>query len=823
MNVGRFLRKPLVAIVLLYLLVGVASLNEMLMYTPDSARYLMWAESLANFDGFKDTTHPEPTRYVVHAPLYPLLITPAAFLLPGSVAAAKATTVLFGLVVLLLFHRWLRNTIGEREAVVGTAVLAINPLMLVYSTQVLSDVPFAVCVIVFFMLAERLTAQPEMHGLPEAGLIATIVAGIFLREVGLTLMLGAVGYFFYLKQHRRALLILFVSLLFYALWFIRNEVVIAAIENPPMRNTRLFFTHYFTSNDVSLLTELGTRFWSNLQVYLSLLGRLVLYPDFAARQMGVISPDDPLVAGILSIMPWAQYILATVTLLLVALGIWRAARTWRGFPVTLIFIVFYFGPILFYPINDIRFLFPIVLLMLLFGMFGVAWMYERLNRPTIHRIAIVFGVILLLPNLVWIQSYVRNSLSFGADPVALYRKISTAPAYPEQFAKPLHLAAEWLKSNTPPSAVITSRWKEIGYWTGGRKVIDTDPNVTPDHFNQMVRNYNVRYVVTIASRVGLWEHEALFVQSGKYTFRHVHSVANVGIFEVHPQGKRHDDPPAVSTRADSVRLQFSAALRLLDGGTPEVAETLLTRLVARVGRYGAIIFHIGVAKEFAGHLDDAARQFEGFRAVQQAGSYIQQAWYHQEIIARLHAAEQTTLAEDRANRFHVVAVNYWELGFRRQSLRLLDRAIQSDSSFFPAHIFSAIFRLKLGEHARARIDYERAKALAAENVLVSGVNAVLQTTDSLRRNPDPVTTVALLRRRGEAFGEMGMWDDVIDDMLAILALYPDDPAALRKLGDLFSLKSHLEPAFRMYARLEALNRTDEVVHSRLEELRRRWE
>ena len=57
-------------VLVLFLIAGFASLNDALLYTPDSARYLIWAASIADGDGYSDVTSPEPTRYVIHAPLY---------------------------------------------------------------------------------------------------------------------------------------------------------------------------------------------------------------------------------------------------------------------------------------------------------------------------------------------------------------------------------------------------------------------------------------------------------------------------------------------------------------------------------------------------------------------------------------------------------------------------------------------------------------------------------------------------------------------------------------------------------------------------------
>src|SRR5260221_712085 len=61
---------------------GLLRLNDLSAYPPDSCRYLIWGNSLAHGAGFVDATQPVPDRFVVHAPLYALLIVPAELFFP---------------------------------------------------------------------------------------------------------------------------------------------------------------------------------------------------------------------------------------------------------------------------------------------------------------------------------------------------------------------------------------------------------------------------------------------------------------------------------------------------------------------------------------------------------------------------------------------------------------------------------------------------------------------------------------------------------------------------------------------------------------------
>ena len=116
----------------IFFFVGVLALNNRFLYTPDSARYLIWAKSLASLEGFKDSTSPETMRYVVHSPFYSVLLAPVARFFPFNVIAAKIWTLSVGLVVLLLFSYWLTKAHGPAAAFLGCFILAFNPLFLLY-------------------------------------------------------------------------------------------------------------------------------------------------------------------------------------------------------------------------------------------------------------------------------------------------------------------------------------------------------------------------------------------------------------------------------------------------------------------------------------------------------------------------------------------------------------------------------------------------------------------------------------------------------------------------------------------------------------------
>ena len=158
---GSLLDVRLWLLVAAFIAIGILSLNDTMLYTPDCPRYLIWAKSLAAFEGFKDTSNPDPTQYVVHAPFYPLLLAPLAWFFSNIIVPAKFVTLLFGAALIVLFYYWASKWAGRRAALVGVFFLALNPLTLLFSTHVLSDIPFTVFIILFFLVAEKMAEVPE--------------------------------------------------------------------------------------------------------------------------------------------------------------------------------------------------------------------------------------------------------------------------------------------------------------------------------------------------------------------------------------------------------------------------------------------------------------------------------------------------------------------------------------------------------------------------------------------------------------------------------------------------------------------------------------
>nr|MBP8976753.1 glycosyltransferase family 39 protein [Bacteroidota bacterium] len=246
-------------LILLYLVTNFLALNESVIYVPDSGRYLIWANSIARGEGYRDATSPEPTRYVVHSPLYALFLAPSQMIFPNSIEAAKATTVLFGALAILAFFLLLKMFFPEEYALWGAILFMLHPETINYSTQVLTEIPFVCVTLYAIILVQRYTTNENNSSMTKAAIAILVSMSVLLREVGVVFAFAVILYLFLMKKRRAAVMLLTLVIAVYGAWFVRNEIIVASQENPATRNSKIFSIHMYTSNSDSMLEEYTAR------------------------------------------------------------------------------------------------------------------------------------------------------------------------------------------------------------------------------------------------------------------------------------------------------------------------------------------------------------------------------------------------------------------------------------------------------------------------------------------------------------------------------------------------------------------------------------
>lgn len=807
----------------LFLLLGSLSLNYGMLYTPDSIRYLIWAQSLSQFDGFVDLASAEPTRYVIHAPLYSLLLAPFIGIFSWDVLVAKILTLLAGVMFLLIAYRWMVRRTGETGARIGALVLAVHPLVLLFSTHILSDVPFAAVVLVCLMMTgsvkeDRLSGQTIMLAL-------LVAAAIFLREVGLAVMVSIVAFLVLRKKYRVAGLVFVLSVVLYAGWFIRNEIIVAGMEQPAMQNSRLFFSPLYTPRSAGMVAEFMARIQSNGAFYLESLGELLLFPVQLRGAFPVVANDDflmPLVNGGLTVLS------IPLGLLQIGLAVWGILLRRKAdpfIPLLFIFLPFYFGLILLYPIIDNRFLFPLLPIVLGYALVGCmdGWTracgkLELLRKPAWVPLLLF---ILILPNVVWVANLAANNIRFNTMPDEEFETERIGGQVPEFYRKPFRMVGEWIRENTDSSAVIATRWKELTFWSGGRKLIEVDPVMSLSAFESVVRDYKAEYLVVLSALSGLRDLEFPMIQSRRFLFTPVYRAGGVEVVKILPpaagtrKGLTHDDllKGSIPLKQEEVEVRrtFREGVLYLERGDYRSAHERFKLLWDQSGGSGVAALFTGITLGFAGQGEGAMAVFREFKARSQAGAFLQHAWYHQELLTRLSQAEANPIEGSKAQMLRSVAANYLDLGFRYQARKVINRAIDTDSSYYPAMTFGMYCALEEGDTTGARGYVSLMRELDPRRPLTGSMLHLFSLFDSLKSSSDRDSRIRYLFSLASIYDQAGLREYAIDHLLGILSQDPENTRAMVGLGTLYGAKRRWTPAVTMWHRAQERSPGEAVI------------
>jgi tetratricopeptide (TPR) repeat protein/4-amino-4-deoxy-L-arabinose transferase-like glycosyltransferase len=822
-------------IVAAFIVVGILSLNDAMLYTPDCPRYLIWAKSLAAFEGFKDTSNPDPSQYVVHAPLYPLLLAPLSWFFSNIIIPAKALTVLFGAALVILFYVWAAKRSGKTAALVGTFFLALNPLTILFSTHVLSDIPFTVFIILFFIVAEKMAEFPEEEKWGWM-FVLVLTLGIFLREVGLTLLLGASSFLLLRKEYRRLLLVFTIPMLFYMIWYFRNEVYIAGIENPPMRNMKIFLSHAFTSDGASMADEFLARLRINIAVYMNQAKGLILFPQYLGRLFPVVTPSNPMMSQMMTILGYAQYPLVVLQYGLFGWGVVMKFREMKTSWLVVLFSFFYLMMVLLYPINDLRFLVPILILVLFYAVAGGHDIAVRLSRMQSKKrilavTAALVGVLLAVPNSVWIYNYVANNRQYLKNLNETSKPFMVDSKTPELYVRPISLVGNWIAKQHDSSTTVLARWKELTFWMHGKKMLDTDPLLSLSLFEGMLRDYNVGYIVSLITDPGIREFEFQMLQSKRFGFTPVFRAGNLEVLEVHHLYRQMPDPintdlrnlvkpmAWVTDREQEARGLFREGVGLLESDRHQEAINMFNALLDMTHGAGYMALFKGIALEFAGQYDEAMSLYDKFRYQPQAGPFVRHAWYHQMLIRESRQAEKDTSKVSKAMTYHKISAGYWDLGFHKHAFDVLRLAFKADSAFAPGLIFGMYYSLQLGDTTQARWFFSQTQLADSAHIMNKPVRKLFALMDSTKMAKTSEQRIGYELSLAKIYFNIGLRELSIDQSLAILQRDPKNAGALELLAQCYDVKERNWPAIQILERLLAVKPDSPVARLKLAELR----
>ncbi len=436
----------------------------------DSATYVLLAESLLTpGDGYSGSWEPGPPQaHTKYPPVYPALLAPLVAIFGRNFVVLKLLSVVFTAASVFLFCRYARRRREPTPWFFMALAFAVSPGVIDYSRWMLSEAPF----LLFALLALwQLDRDRDEEGMARPFWLALLAAVIsfYVRSIGALLL--AAGSLSYLtrRKWRKFLVHGVVGAGLTIPWLVRNRLAEGA-ATPYLEEFLLSNVYNPEAGHLGLSGMVG-RFFENGWLY-------------ASRELPrALAGSDSTWAGALPVV-----VLAVVVSCLVLLGLAHALRRRPGAP-ELYFVLIGAAIMLFQAsVNDVRYLVPLIPLILIYAMDGAGVLARAARRflppsfpifvaGALATLALGAQAVRVPANLDMITRYAAG------DPYADHH-----PAWRRFFE-----AAEWVKSNTPPDAVVTVRKPRLFNVLADRRALVYPFSTQPDSVLRVVRETD--YVV----------------------------------------------------------------------------------------------------------------------------------------------------------------------------------------------------------------------------------------------------------------------------------------------------------------------------------------
>lgn len=809
----------LLAICFFFLTIGFLRLNDVSIYTPDSVRYLIWGNSLVHGKGFVDDTQPDPDRFIVNAPLYALLLTPVELVFPMNVYAAKCWTLLWGVVALVLLYVWLCRTFSRRVALLGTFLLACNPAMVVYSTEMLSEAPFIAWILAVFILGERLSAdEGNKRPLDFVVLVVFLSFISLLREVGIVMVIAAALYFWWRGALKRAIIILVATGIVSGLWYYRNQIWVSQLQGPIEGNLSFITRHYVTEPGVSLVSELALRMWLAAKVYFSQFGEMFLSPMYS-RQLSQMTIDPARIfkfiqAIIQSARPVILFFSAVLTTLGMYVDMKRSVNSWLRF----VFSILFLGVILIYPVHDIRFLLPLFPLLMYWMFSGAHWLAARppfvssIGRRRVATIA--SAALLIIPNVIGLHQLITANMEYRSSRDDL---MSRHHVVSDLYLFKWHLLSDWIEKNVPKDAVIASPMKDLVVFAGGRKVIIIDRGASLGEFERLLRDNRVQYLLAVVQGE-LNLQDFVMAQSRRFWFQPIFDAGFLHLLRIHSQFLI--PPPKAYSFSPADTLYSVRSMRegrdLLMAGKYELAESTLVRAYRSSRDHPLLAYYALVSSALAEDSATAAMLYQDLRSLPQTLSYTLSARSHFDVLKLVMTSKRSSVMEERGIARQRAASLCWEMGYYMRAAELLEPLLRDDPGYFVGLLWGLHYNLQNKDTAKALLFFSKLERIDSTHVLVQSYRQIIGIGGSLALAGSDSARSNLHCTIAAVYDQMDLKEEALDETEQALRYNPNNSDAMLLMAKVFERKGRPRAAIWAYRQVllrqpqqpDALARTD---------------
>lgn len=449
-----------------FILVMPYTFDSKLFLGGDNCNYYILADGLAKGKGYVSSNMPMPTAANHFPPGYPFLMSLLMRIGITSILAFKVFNSFLLLISSFVFYRIVRQlTKQQLLSIVLSALILLNAHLLEYASIMMSEIPFLFFQLlsVYFLIRwhEENYKAKSFYG---ALFILMLICLIYTRTLGITMLGASVLFILFSKKYLSALLVLGITLLALAPWQMRSS----SLGGSSYVKSLFLVNPYDSQSKKMEMADWGNRAKVNSERYLSkeipssLFPALnVIYHDPKTREVTTASTG--------------LWVIGISIVLLVVLGIF-SLKKYRWLFLFIFggnLVIYFLWPEVWF---GIRFILPMIPLILLFLVLGVLFILKQIFRksPSIEHSPYVIIAIALLITIPQMKS------------VSTLQEKAEKP-HPRNWSNYIKMA-EWAQDNLK-DAVISTRKPGIFYVSGGghstlsfRSTLDKEEFL--DYFNE---------------------------------------------------------------------------------------------------------------------------------------------------------------------------------------------------------------------------------------------------------------------------------------------------------------------------------------------------
>lgn len=486
-------RNLMVVILMLFSAMAVARLNQLYFFAPDSADYVLMAKGLVNNLEYRQIDFPGAPYFTIRPPGLSVLLIPAAILSPYNAIFAKVTVLLTSIIMLVLMYTLMRRLEHDetepnlnRNKFIAWPILLIilltatNPHIVLYSTIIMSEIPF----MAFTLAIIYLISLDEVQ-IKKRNLILLTVLLMFLplvRTIGIALIL-AIGIWAITKRKRWPYLIsVFFSSATILLWMLRNKALKSDIYTAS------------TITDIKSSGVVGT--------LLSMCNRSLNYFEIICHNLipdtpGMIPRYERYLLDGNHTLPGPQLIYYSVSILIIAISIYGMLKCWkRGGAVSLLYLSISLGILSLWPWVQPRYILPLIPIILAFVPMGCISLGKRIaftKHPStflLTGLIIVAGISLVISQVKTDFSMIYANQQFKTQGKAFYQTHFPSGHY-SNFVE----AGHWIKNNTPKDARLLTSRPEVATTANRFQKQISFGHISPEKLHQLIQSFKAKYVV----------------------------------------------------------------------------------------------------------------------------------------------------------------------------------------------------------------------------------------------------------------------------------------------------------------------------------------